>query len=154
MSVLPITGGCQCGAIRYALAEKPKTEFCHCRMCQRATGGVFAALTAVPHESFRWTKGEPSFFASSTAASRGFCSACGTPLSFAYNGGRRMNVTVGSLDDPELAGPNEGHFAAEFRLSWVHICDGAPEERLDAYKESPVHRPEYQAFQAPLDDAK
>jgi hypothetical protein len=143
-----ITGGCQCGAVRYALAEKPGTEFCHCRMCQRATGGVFAALTAVPKQSFAWTGGQPSFFASSTVAERGFCAACGTPLSFAYLGGPRMNVTVGSLDDPELAGPNEGHFAAESRLSWVPVCDGAPEARLDALEGSPVRQPGYRSFQA------
>jgi len=117
-------------------------------MCRRATGGVFAALTAVRRESFAWTKGEPRFFASSTAADRGFCAACGTPLSFAYHASERVNVTVGSLDDPEVAGPNHGHFAAESRLSWVPICDGAPEERLDAYRDSPVHQPDYRSFQA------
>lgn len=144
-----ITGGCQCGAVRYVLAERPTTDFCHCRMCQRATGGLFAALTAVPQASFRWTKGEPSFFSSSTVATRGFCARCGTPLSFAYNDGRRMNVTVGSLDDPERAGPNRSHFAVEFKVSWAPLCDGAPEQRLDAYKESPVHKPGYQSHQAP-----
>jgi hypothetical protein len=148
-----ITGGCQCGAVRYALTGTPETDFCHCGMCRKATGGVFAALTAVPHERFRWTRGQPSFFASSTAATRGFCAACGTPLSFAYNGGRRMNVTVGSLDEPERAGPNRSHFAAESRLSWVPICDGAPEQRLDDYAESPVHQADYQSFQVEGDEA-
>ena len=39
------TGGCQCGAIRYAFyAPLENAHVCHCRMCQRATGGVFAAL--------------------------------------------------------------------------------------------------------------
>ena len=144
----PITGGCQCGAVRYALSERPRTDFCHCGMCRRATGGVFAALTAVPRASFAWTQGRPSFFASSTAAERGFCAGCGTPLSFSYHVSGKMNVTVGSLDDPELAGPNRGHFAAESRLSWVPICDGAPEERPDAYRDSPVHQSGYQSFQA------
>ena len=148
MSDGEITGGCQCGAVRYALSETPRTDFCHCGMCRKATGGVFAALTAVPHASFRWTAGQPNFFASSTAATRGFCAACGTPLSFAYNDGRRINVTVGSLDNPELAGPNRGHFAAESRLSWVPVCDGAPEQRLDSYAASPVHQPGYRALQS------
>ena len=39
------TGGCQCGAVRYAFyAPLENAHVCHCRMCQRATGGVFAAL--------------------------------------------------------------------------------------------------------------
>jgi hypothetical protein len=148
MSGTEITGGCQCGAVRYRLSETPRTDFCHCGMCRKATGGVFAALTAVPRTSFAWTRGEPAIYASSTAAERGFCRDCGTPLSFAYHVSQRINVTVGSLDEPEVAGPNRGHFAAEHRLSWVPICDGAPEERLDQYAESPVFQPGYQSFQA------
>lgn len=152
MSDQLITGGCQCGAVRYALSEPPRAEFCHCRMCQRATGGVFGALAAVPKASVSWTAGPPSFFASSTAAARGFCSACGTPLSFAYHESDNLDVTIGSLDDPEVAGPNRMHFAAESRVSWAPICDGAPEQRLDEYTDSPVHKPGYRSFQAPVGD--
>lgn len=148
MSALPATGGCQCGAVRYALAEAPNAEFCHCRMCQRATGGIFGALASVPKASFSWTRGEPGLFASSTAAKRAFCSACGTPLTFAYNDSRNMDVTIGSLDDPEIAGPNRMHFAVESKVSWAPICDEAVQQRLDEYTDSPVHRPEYRSFQS------
>ncbi len=144
-----ITGGCQCGAVRYALTRPPKAGFCHCRMCQRATGGVFGALATAPKADFSWTRGEPSFFESSTAAKRGFCARCGTPLTFAYNDSASLDVTIGSLDDPEVAGPNQMHFAVESRVSWAPICDGAPQQRLDDYRESPVHQPGYQSFQAP-----
>ncbi|MFT3722448.1 MAG: GFA family protein [Hyphomonadaceae bacterium] len=102
-----ITGGCQCGRVRYALhvdrVEKP--HVCHCRMCQRATGGVFAALAGCAKQNLEWTKGAPAMFASSNLATRGFCRDCGTPLTFAYNTPEaRIYVTIGSLDDPELAG--------------------------------------------------
>ena len=41
------TGGCQCGAVRYALyAEPTNPHVCHCRMCQKAFGNVFAASPA------------------------------------------------------------------------------------------------------------
>ncbi len=43
-----MTGGCQCGAVRYALFEMPELTICHCRMCQKAVGGPFAALCKVP----------------------------------------------------------------------------------------------------------
>ena len=33
------TGGCQCGAVRYALYAMPEGSVCHCRMCQKAVGG-------------------------------------------------------------------------------------------------------------------
>jgi len=38
-------GGCACGAVRYAVAGPPKaTIFCHCRYCQKRTGGTAALL--------------------------------------------------------------------------------------------------------------
>ena len=123
------TGGCQCGAVRYALYVAPeKSHVCHCRMCQRATGGVFAALAGAKPADFAWTHGTPSFFASSNLASRGFCAACGTPLSFQYNlPDARIYATIGSLDDPGAA-PIEMQFGVESRLSWVKFCEDVPEE--------------------------
>ena len=71
-------------------------------MCQRATGGVFAALAGTAPENFAWTQGTPAFFASSNLARRGFCEKCGTPLSFKYDtANARMYATIGSLDHPE-----------------------------------------------------
>jgi hypothetical protein len=127
----PIVGGCQCGAVRYAMyvqgLEKP--HLCHCRMRQKATGGLFAALAGCATDRLKWTRGEPAQFASSNLATRGFCRACGTPLTFAYNDpGARIYVTVGSLDTPELAQPQR-QFGVESRISWVAICPFAPDER-------------------------
>lgn len=142
-----ITGGCQCGAVRYALSDKPESEFCHCGMCRRATGGVFAALASVPKASVTWTREEPAYYASSTAVKRGFCPSCGTPLTFAYDDSAKMDITIGSLDNPELAGPLGMHFAVEHKLSWVEICDSAPQHRMDAHAESPVYKPGYASHQ-------
>jgi hypothetical protein len=124
------TGGCQCGAVRYALYVAPEnSHVCHCRMCQRATGGVFAALAGAPKSAFAWTKGEPAFFASSNLAKRGYCRDCGTPLSFSYDlPDARFYVTIGSLDDPEAA-PIVKQFGAESRISWVRFCEHVPAER-------------------------
>src|SRR5262245_9952102 len=96
------TGGCQCGKVRYALYVAPeKAHACHCRMCQRAVGGVFAVLAGAPKADFAWTRGDPAMFESSSVATRGFCRDCGTPLSFTYNlPEARHYVTIGSLDDP------------------------------------------------------
>jgi hypothetical protein len=118
VEVSPITGGCQCGAVRYAMhvsvVEKP--HVCHCRMCQRATGGLFAALAGCPKDRLEWTRGEPALFASSSLATRGFCRDCGTPLTFAYNQKQaRIYVTIGSLDDPART-PIERQYGAESKL--------------------------------------
>jgi len=128
---LPVaTGGCQCGAIRYAFyTPLENAHVCHCRMCQRATGGVFAALAGGQPENFAWTRGTPSFFASSNLAERAFCDKCGTPLSFRYHTpSARMYTTIGSLDHPEDAALVK-QYGIESRISWVRFCESVPEER-------------------------
>jgi hypothetical protein len=115
-----MTGGCQCGAVRYALFETPESTVCHCRMCQKAVGGLFAALCKVPTDRFAWTRGEPSRFQSSSAAERHFCASCGTPLTFHFLDGDAIEVTTGSLDNPEAA-PITKNFGTESRLSWIGL---------------------------------
>ena len=101
MSAETITGGCQCGAVRFRAAGLGRASICHCRMCQKAFGSFFGPL--VTAKELEWTRGEPSKFASSNVVTRGFCAACGTPLSYEYESG--LDVAIGALDDPELAPP-------------------------------------------------
>lgn len=125
----PVTGGCQCGAVRYAAhAPLEKIHLCHCRMCQRAMGNVFAALAGVPKDRLQWTRGAPSAFASSSLATRGFCARCGTPLYFAYNEAGRIYVTIGSLDDPAQAVP-QIQYGVESQLPWLHVNADLPREQ-------------------------
>ncbi len=144
---MTLAGGCQCGAVRYVLYAEPKSTFCHCRMCQKATGGVFAALCMVTKADLEWTKVEPAYYASSTVAKRGFCPTCGTPLTFAYDDKDRIEVTTGSLDDPAAVGLVE-HFGVESKMPWLKLCDGLPERRTQDVKGSPVHGPDFASNQA------
>jgi hypothetical protein len=98
-----LTGGCQCGAVRYALFARPeRAGICHCRMCQKAVGGPFKAWANVATQDFAWTRGAPGTFRSSSAAERDFCAGCGTPLGFRYiRRSGSISVTIGSLDTPE-----------------------------------------------------
>ena len=140
------TGGCQCGAVRYAFAAEPKSTFCHCRMCQKATGGVFAALSMIQKADLTWTRGEPAYYASSNVARRGFCAACGSPLTFEYLAKDRMEVTTGSLDDPWRVGLVE-HFGVESKMPWLKLCDGLPEHRTEDNAGSPVNEPGFEPRQ-------
>ena len=121
-SGIRVTGGCQCGAVRYTLHMEPeRNHYCHCRMCQRAVGNLFAALAGCRKEKLEWT-GTPDFFASSTVARRGFCKRCGTPLSFDYAESDWIYLTIGSLDEPARAEPGI-HFGVESQVPWLHIDD-------------------------------
>lgn len=114
------TGGCQCGAIRYCVSGLTRPTICHCRMCQKATGGPFAALVVT--ENLSWTRGEPSYFQSSNLVRRGFCGDCGTPLTYEFEAAN-IDITITSLDEPEQFAPVL-QLATESRLPW---CEGLME---------------------------
>ena len=131
-SIETVTGGCQCGSIRYsAQIENRQAYLCHCRMCQRATGGVAAAFIGVQKASVAWST-EPDWYASSPIAQRPFCASCGTPLGFAYPDSPKMDLTVGSLDDPSGFVP-VSHFGAEtINEAWLDTS-ALPRDRADDY---------------------
>jgi hypothetical protein len=121
-----LTGGCQCGAVRYALHAPPvKASICHCRMCQKAFGSYFAPLAGVKLADFQWTRGEPGIFMSSDAVERGFCRDCGTPLSFRYVAEDMIDVALGSLDDPSAVPPIIA-YGIESRMPWFDTLPGLP----------------------------
>jgi hypothetical protein len=96
------SGGCQCGAIRFRASRFGRSSICHCRMCQKAFGGFFAAL--VTAHDVEWTRGAPKHFQSSNRVKRGFCADCGTPLAFEPDDGS-VELAVGTFDDPSVAAP-------------------------------------------------
>ncbi len=129
MSAVRITGGCQCGAVRYALHGTPTgPSICHCRMCQKAFGSFFAPLTGVPPAKFEITRGTMAIFKSSDEAERGFCENCGTPLSFHYLNSNRISVSMGSLDEPEKIEPTL-QYGIEARLSYFAKLAALPGDR-------------------------
>ncbi len=104
MTQSSLTGGCQCGAVRFRIdGETGRSSICHCRMCQKAFGGYFAALVGVKKGSLTWTRGAPSHFQSSNRVSRGFCNKCGTPLTFEHPDG--IDLALGAFDQPEKVLP-------------------------------------------------
>lgn len=119
------TGGCQCGAVRYAVDAPAATlegSVCHCRMCQKAGGGPFMAFVSVPTERLTWTSGAPALFTSSEGTRRGFCAGCGTPLTFQRRPAE-ISLTLGSLDDPGPITP-ASRLGAESVLAWSeHVGD-------------------------------
>jgi hypothetical protein len=138
-----LTGGCQCGAVRYALLAEPTgASICHCRMCQKAFGSYFAPFAGVPPKDLEWVRGTLATYRSSEMVERGFCRDCGTPLTFRYLDRDRISVSLGSLDDPARVVPGK-QFGLESRLPFLEDMlhapgsrteDDVPPERLARYK--------------------
>ena len=128
-----VTGGCQCGRVRYAVAiDTDDAYLCHCRMCQRATGGVSIAFKSVARAGLTWTASAPEHYASSPIARRGFCAACGTPLTFEFadDASTELDLTVGSFDDPYRFRPVSHSAVESWHAEWLDTR-GLPGERSD-----------------------
>jgi len=116
-----LSGGCQCGAVRFRLNGRPGTSsVCYCRMCQKASASHALALVSAGEGGVTWTRGAPSWFQSSNAARRGFCSQCGTPL--CYDAPDGLALTVLAFDDPDKVAPTIA-YGVEAKRPW---CDAIP----------------------------
>ena len=144
-----MTGGCQCGRVRYtAQVADDEAYLCHCRMCQRATGGVSIAFKNLAKADVAWD-GEPEWFASSPIAKRPFCREGGTPLGFAFNESERMDLTVGSFDDPAHFAPG-GHSGAEsMHEAWLDTS-ALPRHRSDEEGGSVIARWREAGLEVPM----
>ena len=120
------TGGCQCGAVRYELMERPTgAHICHCRMCQKHFGNFFAALVTIPKAKFRLTRGEISTFESSANIYRGFCKSCGTPLSMDATDEGKFYIAIATMDDYSEFAPKI-QYGIESRHGFVQDLHSLP----------------------------
>jgi hypothetical protein len=78
-----LTGGCQCGAVRYAISAEPLAVYvCHCRECQKQSASAFGISVLVPRDAFRVERGEVRIWSRPTDSGRTldcmFCAECGS----------------------------------------------------------------------------
>jgi len=97
-----VTGGCQCARVRYEVRGKLRDVIaCHCVQSRR-TSGHFTAATACRRHAFRIVRGETlKWYVAIPGFRRGFCSECGSNLFFEKEGGERVSIAAGSLDEPQ-----------------------------------------------------
>ena len=137
-SFAPLTGGCQCGEVRFQILAPPTDAYyCHCRICQRAGGAPVNATARYPIDAFRLLRGEPRFYGALEYGERGFCTRCGSPLyyrTFAKGWKESIFVRIASLDEPERVVP-KWHCGVESQIPWFRTDDDLPrrtsEENLE-----------------------
>ena len=122
-------GGCQCGAVRYALTAAALAVYvCHCRECQRQSASAFGVSMEMPADAFAFTRGEPRIW-SRPAERPGrldcfFCPDCGSRVMHRSPGEVTVTVKGGSLDVP-LDLSRAIHIWTSRKLPGVIIPDGA-----------------------------
>ena len=139
---LPFEGGCACGAVRYRVSEPPMMTFqCHCKDCQKASGGPFVAGVVIPRSGFEFTKGRPKYYKTPSTAGgnhvRGFCGDCGSRLTGGENDAKAtdwVGIVVSSMDDPSWFQP-QMHFFTSHAQPWDKMADDLP--KYPVYPPSP-----------------
>ena len=131
-----LTGGCQCGAVRYEIAGPIIERYvCHCRECQKQSASAFGISIHVRSVDVRLTQG--TLLRWSRATDSGgtlhcfFCSACGTRV---WHGDKDreddISVKGGSLDEPVDIG-GAIHIWTILKLPGVIIPDGARQYAME-----------------------
>ncbi|HET6972128.1 MAG TPA: GFA family protein [Phenylobacterium sp.] len=120
-------GGCLCGQVRWSATARPaNVRVCHCRLCQKATGGPFFARAIFRAENFAWS-GEVTAWPTSPRIDRRSCARCGTPM-FATpkDPPARVGVSIATCDDRSALAP-ECHIWVSERAAWLTLDDGLPQ---------------------------
>jgi hypothetical protein len=133
-----LSGSCFCGAVRYRLTRPPMfVHCCHCRDCQKQTGGAFAINALIERSSIELIEGsqEPVRVTMKTDSGRPHdiyrCPECQAALWSDY--GRRgvmVFVRVATLDRAHEIAPDV-HIFTRSKLPWVVLPPGA--RRFDEY---------------------
>lgn len=134
---LPQPGGCQCGAVRYALSAPPLMIYnCHCTNCQKIGGGAFATSATVAEAAFSIVKGAPKRTEwTSDAGNRRyglFCGDCGSRLAHGQAPSiGLLSLRAGTLDDTGWVEP-VGDIWTRSAQPWIRFAAlTAPEQPTD-----------------------
>jgi hypothetical protein len=130
-SARPLTGGCQCGGVRYEVSGVPVELYvCHCRECRKQSASAFGISVICRREDFRLTSGKVRSW--SRPADSGnkvrclFCPDCGSRLWHEDESGTETTLSVkgGSFDEPIDLAP-AFHIWTKRKLPGVVIPQGA-----------------------------
>ena len=116
------TGGCLCGAVRFAVTAPTKwCAHCHCSLCRRAHGAAFVTWFGVERPQFEITSGDEllSWYQSTPEARRGFCGRCGSTLFFeSERWPDEIHIALAHMDGP-IDRPPGVHVFYDTHVDWA-----------------------------------
>ena len=143
LPALPLTGGCQCGRIRYRLTKEPMVFYlCHCTECQRHTSSAFGESLRFDRTALEVNEGMSVFRRTSDKGSvreGWFCPDCGVRIFHGTEGSSEINIKAGTLDDTSWLVP-AGHIWTRSKQPFMKtapddlIYERQPEDNYGALK--------------------
>jgi hypothetical protein len=124
---MALAGGCSCRAIRYKLTNSPLiVHACHCRDCQRITGGPFVINIWIESKFVESVGAEPKSYVLKGGSGKRhevfFCDKCGTYVWSRYTivPSDCLFVRAGTLDNPAAVSPDV-HIFTRSKLPWLQL---------------------------------
>jgi hypothetical protein len=123
-----LTGRCECGAVRYRVADAFRyAQNCHCSRCRAATGTAFKAFAGIERDKLELTDGaERLLVVGADELNDTRCGACGSLLFSVVRDGAYVHVAMGSLVDAPTIRPT-AHIFVGSKAPWFEITDDLPQ---------------------------
>lgn len=134
-----MTGRCLCGAvtIRVEGGHDPRIGACHCRMCQRWSGGLFLCFEAEAEAVS--VEGPVVRHASSTFSERAFCGTCGSHLWMRDYGDDKGYDLMPGLFDAAQGWPLRSEIYTDRALASVRLSGDHPRMTRAQYEARTPH---------------
>jgi hypothetical protein len=123
-----VVGRCECGTVRYRVADAfLYAANCHCSRCRAATGSAFKAFAGIERQKLEITSGRDTLLIVGEANSNDTrCATCGSLLFSVVRNGAYVHVAMGSLVDAPSVRPTE-HIFVGSKAPWYEITDNLPQ---------------------------
>jgi hypothetical protein len=123
-----LRGACECGAVRYRVADEFRYAMnCHCSRCRASTGSAFKAFAGIEREKLEITAGVDSLLVfGEEDLNHTRCGVCGSLLFSVVRDGAYVHVALGSLVDAPGIRPTKHMFVGS-KAAWFEITDDLPQ---------------------------
>ena len=123
-----LSGKCECGAVRYSVADAFRyAANCHCSNCRAGTGSAFKPFAGIEREKLELTQGRDSLLVfGDDNGNHTRCGICGSLLFSVVRDGAYVHVALGSLVDAPSIRPTH-HIFVGSKAPWFEITDDLPQ---------------------------
>jgi hypothetical protein len=123
-----LAGKCECGAVRYRVADAFRyAANCHCSNCRASTGSAFKPFAGIERDKLVITDGGDTLLVwGEEDANHTRCGICGSLLYSVVRDGAYVHVAMGSLADDPTIRPAE-HIFVGSKAPWFDITDDLPQ---------------------------
>jgi hypothetical protein len=127
-----LSGRCECGAVRYHVADEFQyAANCHCSNCRAGTGSAFKPFAGIEREKLEVTDGGDNLLVwGDEMGNHTRCAVCGSLLYSVVRDGAWVHVALGSLVDAPSIRPTH-HIFVGSKAPWFEITDDL--QQFDEY---------------------